>query len=101
MSRELRNILYVAAGLLMVSGIVLIALPITIAAGITDSVDCGSVLQPSGLELIYAQCNEEYQSRGILAAVVGVAGVLLAAAVAYMTYFAGKPQAAESDNSAH
>lgn len=105
MSRELRNILYVVGALLMVGGIALAFMPITIAAGVTATVNCGSPLQPSGLELIYAQCNAEYQTRGILAAVVGIAGALLVGALAYATYFASKPedQAGEvaSDNSAH
>lgn len=99
MSRELRNILYVVGALLTLGGIVLAFLPITVAAGVTDSVNCGSPLQPSGLELIYAQCDEAYGSRGLWAAVLGVVGLLIVGAVAYMTYFASPADAKSGSES--
>lgn len=87
MSRELRNVLYVVAGLLVVGGIVLAFLP----ASITESgrpVDCGGALNPSGLEALYPACSEAASQYGIWAVIVGIAGLVLAGAVAYMTYFA-------------
>lgn len=93
MSRELRNILYVAASLLVVGGIVLAFLPASVD-GPGGSVDCGGALNPSGLESLYPACGEAASQYGIWAVVVGLTGLFLAGAVAYMTYFASPADSA-------
>jgi hypothetical protein len=87
MSRELRNVLYAVAGLLVVGGMVLAFLPASIDVS-GRPVDCGGALNPSGLESLYPACSEAASQFGMWAVIVGLAGLVLAGAMAYMTYFA-------------